>query len=31
VVANAAEAFRQEWGRVLAALIGILGDFELAD
>jgi RNA polymerase sigma-70 factor (ECF subfamily) len=31
VVANAAEAFRQEWGRVLAALIGILGDFELAE
>ena len=28
---NAAEAFRQEWGRVLAALIGILGDFELAE
>jgi RNA polymerase sigma-70 factor (ECF subfamily) len=31
VVADAAEAFRQEWGRVLAALIGILGDFELAE
>jgi RNA polymerase sigma-70 factor (ECF subfamily) len=31
VVTNAAEAFRQEWGRVLAALIGILGDFELAE
>jgi RNA polymerase sigma-70 factor (ECF subfamily) len=31
VVASAAEAFRQEWGRVLAALIGILGDFELAE
>ncbi|HXF31528.1 MAG TPA: sigma-70 family RNA polymerase sigma factor [Solirubrobacterales bacterium] len=28
---NAAEAFREEWGRVLAALIGILGDFELAE
>jgi len=31
VVTNAAEAFREEWGRVLAALIGILGDFELAE
>lgn len=28
---SAAEAFRDEWGRVLAALIGILGDFELAE
>jgi RNA polymerase sigma-70 factor, ECF subfamily len=28
---SAAEAFREEWGRVLAALIGILGDFELAE
>jgi RNA polymerase sigma-70 factor (ECF subfamily) len=24
-------AFREQWGRVLAALIGILGDFELAE
>ncbi len=31
MVTDAAEAFRQEWGRVLAALIGILGDFELAE
>jgi RNA polymerase sigma-70 factor, ECF subfamily len=31
VVTDAAEAFRDEWGRVLAALIGILGDFELAE
>lgn len=31
MVTNAAEAFREEWGRVLAALIGILGDFELAE
>jgi RNA polymerase sigma-70 factor (ECF subfamily) len=31
VVTGAEEAFRQEWGRVLAALIGILGDFELAE
>jgi len=31
VVDGPAEAFRQEWGRVLAALIGILGDFELAE
>ncbi len=31
MVASAEEAFREEWGRVLAALIGILGDFELAE
>jgi RNA polymerase sigma-70 factor (ECF subfamily) len=31
LVTSAAEAFRDEWGRVLAALIGILGDFELAE
>jgi len=31
VVTSAAEAFREDWGRVLAALIGILGDFELAE
>jgi RNA polymerase sigma-70 factor (ECF subfamily) len=23
--------FREEWGRVLAALIGFLGDFDLAE
>ena len=26
-----AQAFREEWGRVLAALIGFLGDFDLAE
>ncbi len=25
------EVFREEWGRVLATLIGILGDFDLAE
>ena len=25
------QAFRDEWGRVLAALIGFLGDFDLAE
>jgi predicted RNA polymerase sigma factor len=25
------QVFRDEWGRVLAALIGFLGDFELAE
>src|SRR4051795_502089 len=25
------QVFRDEWGRVLATLIGILGDFELAE
>ena len=25
------QAFRDEWGRVLAALIGLLGDFDLAE
>ena len=25
-----AEAFRQEWGRVVAALIGMTGDWDLA-
>ena len=25
------QAFREEWGRVLAALIGFLGDFDLAE
>jgi RNA polymerase sigma-70 factor (ECF subfamily) len=31
VVAILEQAFRDEWGRVLAALIGLLGDFELAE
>jgi RNA polymerase sigma-70 factor (ECF subfamily) len=31
VVANLDQVFRDEWGRVLAALIGFLGDFELAE
>ena len=26
-----AHVFRDEWGRVLASLIGFLGDFELAE
>ncbi|MDQ1428954.1 MAG: polymerase sigma-70 factor, subfamily, partial [Acidimicrobiaceae bacterium] len=25
------QAFREQWGRVLAALIGFLGDFDLAE
>ena len=25
------EAFRQEWGRVVAALIGLTGDWDLAE
>jgi RNA polymerase sigma-70 factor, ECF subfamily len=25
------QVFREEWGRVLATLIGVLGDFELAE
>jgi RNA polymerase sigma-70 factor (ECF subfamily) len=25
------EIFREEWGRVLATLIGVLGDFDLAE
>jgi RNA polymerase sigma-70 factor (ECF subfamily) len=25
------DVFREEWGRVLAALIGFLGDFDLAE
>jgi RNA polymerase sigma-70 factor (ECF subfamily) len=29
--AQLAEAFREEWGRVLASLIGLLGDFDLAE
>jgi RNA polymerase sigma-70 factor (ECF subfamily) len=31
VVAIVEQAFRDEWGRVLATLIGFLGDFELAE
>jgi RNA polymerase sigma-70 factor, ECF subfamily len=31
VVATLEQAFREEWGRVLANLIGFLGDFELAE
>jgi RNA polymerase sigma-70 factor (ECF subfamily) len=31
VVATLDQVFRDEWGRVLAALIGFLGDFDLAE
>jgi len=31
VVATLEQVFRDQWGRVLAALIGVLGDFELAE
>ena len=31
MVAILEQVFRDEWGRVLAALIGFLGDFELAE
>jgi RNA polymerase sigma-70 factor (ECF subfamily) len=31
VVANVEQTFREEWGRVLATLIGLLGDFDLAE
>jgi RNA polymerase sigma-70 factor (ECF subfamily) len=31
VVDAVERAFREEWGRILAALIGFLGDFELAE
>jgi RNA polymerase sigma-70 factor (ECF subfamily) len=31
VVAILDQAFRDQWGRVLAALIGFLGDFDLAE
>jgi RNA polymerase sigma-70 factor, ECF subfamily len=31
LVATLEQVFRDEWGRVLAALIGFLGDFELAE
>ena len=31
MVAILDQAFREQWGRVLAALIGFLGDFDLAE
>ena len=31
MVANLEQSFRDHWGRVLAALIGFLGDFDLAE
>ena len=31
MVATVEQAFREQWGRVLAALIGFLGDFDLAE
>jgi RNA polymerase sigma-70 factor (ECF subfamily) len=31
VVAILEQAFREQWSRVLAALIGFLGDFDLAE
>ena len=31
MVATLEQVFRQEWGRVLATLIGFLGDFDLAE
>jgi hypothetical protein len=31
LVATLEQVFREEWGRVLAALIGFLGDFERAE
>ena len=31
MVANLEQVFRDQWGRVLAALIGFLGDFDLAE
>ena len=31
MVATLEQVFRDEWGRVLASLIGFLGDFELAE
>jgi RNA polymerase sigma-70 factor (ECF subfamily) len=31
LVATLDEIFREEWGRVLASLIGVLGDFDLAE
>ena len=31
MVATLQQVFREEWGRVLATLIGFLGDFDLAE
>ena len=31
MVAILEQVFREQWGRVLAALIGFLGDFDLAE
>jgi RNA polymerase sigma-70 factor (ECF subfamily) len=31
LVATLEQVFRDQWGRVLAALIGFLGDFDLAE
>ena len=31
LVATVEHVFREEWGRVLASLIGLLGDFDLAE
>ncbi|HWB21282.1 MAG TPA: sigma factor, partial [Gaiellaceae bacterium] len=31
MVSELDQAFRDQWGRVLAALIGFLGDFDLAE
>jgi RNA polymerase sigma-70 factor (ECF subfamily) len=31
VVGDLETTFRDQWGRVLAALIGFLGDFDLAE
>jgi predicted RNA polymerase sigma factor len=31
LVATLEQVFREEWGRVLATLIGVLGDFDLAE
>ena len=31
MVAGLDQVFREEWGRVLATLIGLLGDFDLAE
>ena len=31
MVATLDQVFREEWGRVLATLVGLLGDFDLAE
>jgi RNA polymerase sigma-70 factor, ECF subfamily len=31
LVASLEQVFREQWGRVLATLIGFLGDFDLAE